>query len=108
MITSTEGKGRELAETLTATYVDQVVLFGADWCADCRRAKTWLRRHNVPFVEFDTEVDKDARERAMLLSGRTNIPVLVAPDATVLVEPTDQELTDTLSRYRRPRTISRP
>ena len=45
---------------------------------------------------------------AALLSGRTKIPVLVAPDTTVLIEPTDAELDGTLSRYRRPRTVSRP
>jgi mycoredoxin len=80
---------------------DQTQVFGAEWCGDCRRAKTWLRRHNVPFVEFDTEADPALRARAMeLAGGRANIPVIVAPDGTVLVEPTNVELATTLSSYR--------
>jgi mycoredoxin len=80
---------------------DQTQVFGADRCGDCRRAKTWLRRHNVPFVEFDTDADPDLRVRAVeIAGGRTNIPVIVAPDGTVLVEPTDVELATTLSSYR--------
>jgi glutaredoxin len=89
---------------------DQTQLFGADWCGDCRRAKTWLRRHNVPFVEFDTEADPAFRVRAAeIAGGRTNIPVVVAPDGTVLVEPSDAELATTLSPHRRrhPRTDCR-
>lgn len=106
MITSTEGAGRALANALTADHTNQIVMFGADWCADCRRAKTWLHRHNVPFVEFDTESDAEARDSAALVSGHTNIPVLVTPDGTVLVEPTTVELATALGRYRRrPRAV---
>lgn len=79
-------------------------MFGADWCGDCRRTKTWLRRNHVPFVVIDTDADPDARERAAeVAGGLPNIPVVLAPDGTVLVEPTSVELATTLSEYRRPR-----
>jgi len=88
---------------MTRDQPECVTMFGADWCADCRRAKSWLTKHNVPFSQIDTDADASARERAALIAGgRTNIPVLVAPDGAVLVEPTDLELAATLDAYRRP------
>jgi glutaredoxin len=77
---------------------DQTQLFGANWCADCRRTKSWLRRHSVPFVEYDTDADPALRERAAeIAGGRSAIPVVVTPDGMVLVEPTNVELAAALS-----------
>jgi len=71
----------------------EIVLYGADWCGDCRRAKAWLREHEVPFTDVDVEHDDAARDRAVeLAGGRRNIPVVVLADGTVLVEPTDVQL----------------
>lgn len=90
MIVSTQGDAR-----------DQTLLFGAGWCADCRRAKSWLRRNGVPFVELDTDADVEARERAVAFAGgRTAIPVVVTPEGAVLVEPTTGELASTLANHR--------
>lgn len=80
--------------------VERTQLFGADWCADCRRTKSWLRRHGVTFDEFDTDSDPNLRNRAaQLAGGRSNIPVIVTPDGTVLVEPSNVELASALSGH---------
>ncbi|WP_229685921.1 glutaredoxin family protein [Longimycelium tulufanense] len=79
-----------------STNPDQVVMYGAEWCGDCRRAKAWLRRNEVPFVEIDVEHDEAAREEAVRLSGRRNIPVVVLPGGGILVEPSDAELATAL------------
>jgi mycoredoxin len=77
---------------------NSVVVFGADWCGDCRQAKAWLRNNNVPFTDINVEHDAEARHEAIeLAKGRTNIPVVVLPDGSVLIEPTDAELADALS-----------
>lgn len=76
----------------------EVVLYGADWCGDCRRAKAWLRRAGIGFTEFDVAADERAKARAIeLAGGRRNIPVVVLPDGGVLVEPTNAELESVLS-----------
>jgi mycoredoxin len=76
---------------------ESVVVFGADWCGDCRLAKAWLRDNDVPFTDIDVEQDHEARHRAMELArGRRNIPVVVLPDGSVLVEPTEEELVSAL------------
>jgi glutaredoxin len=79
---------------------EQTQLFGAEWCADCRRTKSWLRRHAVPFVEYDTDRDPALRARAAeIAGGRTSIPVVVTPEGTVLVEPTNVELARALAAH---------
>jgi mycoredoxin len=93
MIVRTEEVGR-------VPHTDRTLLFGADRCGDCRRAKSWLRRHDVPFTEFDTDADPAARERAVAISGGDRIPVLLTPDGVVLVEPTSVELVATLTGHR--------
>jgi glutaredoxin len=93
MIVRTEADGR-------VPNTDRTLLFGADWCGDCQRTKSWLRRHDVPFTEFDTDADESVRERAAAIAGSGRIPVLVTPDGTVLVEPTSVELAATLTEHR--------
>lgn len=66
-----------------------VVMYGADWCGDCLRAKDVLARLNVAF-EYDTA--GNGREQAMKVSGRQNIPVVVFPDGSHLTEPSNLEL----------------
>ncbi|MFL6143470.1 MAG: glutaredoxin family protein [Labedaea sp.] len=74
-----------------------VVVFGADWCVDCRVAKAWLRDNNVPFTDIDVDGDEQARGQALeLAKGRRNIPVVVLPDGSVLVEPSESELASAL------------
>lgn len=80
---------------------DRVELYGADWCDDCRRVTSWLTRHNVPFDSYDTGTEEVRARAVELAGGRTNIPVLVSPDGTVLVEPTNLELATALAGLRR-------
>lgn len=104
MIVRAQGDGRAAVAALTREQPECVTFFGADWCIDCRRAKAWLVRHNVPFTYVDTHADEAARATAALIAGgRSAIPVIVAPRGMVLVEPTNMELAATLNPYRRRR-----
>jgi glutaredoxin len=74
-----------------------IVMYGADWCGDCRRAKNWFKRNGVPFTEVDVEHDDEARDLAIeLAGGLKNIPVVVLPDGSVLIEPTDLQLAEAI------------
>jgi len=68
------------------------LMFGADWCSDCRRSKKLLDGLGVDYDYVDVEAVVDGADRAKAISGRTQIPVIVFPDGTHLVEPTDAEL----------------
>lgn len=70
-----------------------VVMYGAAWCRDCRRSKALLDSLDVPWAYIDIEKVDGAADAAQAVSGRMNIPVVVFPDGSHLVEPTDAALT---------------
>ncbi|WP_336658900.1 glutaredoxin domain-containing protein [Leucobacter sp. USHLN153] len=70
----------------------ETVIFGADWCGDCRRAKLIFDRSGTPYRYVDLVQDPAAAEVARDISGRTNIPVILYPDATHQVEPSNADM----------------
>lgn len=70
----------------------QITMFGADWCRDCRRTKAQLDGLGVDYRYVDLEADPDAADVAREISGRTNIPVVVYPDASHHVEPSNDDV----------------
>jgi mycoredoxin len=78
------------------TAFDKVTMFGADWCGDCRRSKALLDGLGIDYDYVDTEAIEDAADRARAISGRMNIPVIVFPDGSHLVEPSDPQLREKL------------
>ncbi len=41
----------------------KVVLYCTSWCPDCRRARAYLKDHNIDFVEVDVGRDREAAAR---------------------------------------------
>jgi mycoredoxin len=77
--------------------VEPIVVYGADWCGDCRRAKRLLEERGAEFVWVDVEHDPGMAEEARRIGQSTKIPVITFPDGSVLVEPSDAELDERLS-----------
>lgn len=69
-----------------------ITMYGADWCGDCRRAKMILDREGVEYTYVDLVQTPEAVDTAKEISGRPNIPVIVFPDGSHMVEPTNKEL----------------
>jgi mycoredoxin len=69
-----------------------ITMYGADWCRDCIRTKKQLDELGVAYTYVDLIEDVDAVEVAKRISGRTNIPVVVYPDDSHQVEPTNAEV----------------
>lgn len=67
-------------------------MYGADWCADCRRTKRQLDELGVDYEYLDVENDEALRDRAIAISGKQSIPVVVLPDGSHLVEPSNPGL----------------
>ena len=76
--------------------MDPIVVYGADWCGDCRRAKRLLDRRGSEYVWVDVERHPTMADEARRVGGSTRIPVLAFPDGSILVEPTDPELEEAL------------
>ena len=69
-----------------------LTVYGADWCGDCRRTKAQLTSLGVAFEDVDLTATPEAAKIAHEISGRTNIPVVVYPDGTHQVEPSNLEV----------------
>lgn len=69
-----------------------ITMYGADWCSDCRRAKSVLDSHSVDYAYVDVEAVLEGADAARAISGRTNIPVIVFPDGSHQVEPSSADL----------------
>lgn len=67
-------------------------MYGADWCSDCRRTKKQFADLAIDYDFIDVEADAAAAAEAQGISGRTNIPVVVYPDGTHHVEPSNAQL----------------
>jgi glutaredoxin len=37
-----------------------IVIYCTAWCPDCRRARTWLKQHNLQYVEVDITRNREA------------------------------------------------
>lgn len=72
--------------------MSEVIVYGADWCGDCRRSEALLKALKVDYEKKDVEQSTEFTEEARSISGRTNIPVIVFADGKHLVEPSDPEL----------------
>lgn len=76
-----------------------IELYGADWCGDCRRSKALLDRLGVSYSYLEVDKDDALRDRAVeIADGAQSIPVIVFPDGSHLVEPSDPELREQLRR----------
>ena len=71
---------------------DTLTMFGADWCGDCRRTKAQLDALGIDYTYIDLVADPAAADVAREISGRTNIPVVVYPDASHHVEPSNADV----------------
>jgi mycoredoxin len=70
----------------------EIIIYGADWCGDCRRAKRVLERLRVEYRWIDVEHEQEKAEEARRIGGSRRIPVIILPDQSILVEPTDADL----------------
>jgi glutaredoxin-like protein len=72
--------------------VTTITMYGADWCHDCRRTKAQLDGLGIDYAYIDIEHDDAEAEEAKRISGRMNIPVVVFPDGSHQVEPSNADV----------------
>ncbi|MFT4215229.1 MAG: glutaredoxin domain-containing protein [Microbacterium sp.] len=77
---------------MTSTPETPITMFGAQWCGDCRRTKAQLDALGIDYTYIDLDADPAAADVAREISGRANIPVVVYPDATHHVEPSNADV----------------
>ncbi|PZU41008.1 MAG: NrdH-redoxin [Microbacterium sp.] len=77
---------------MTSASSETLTMFGATWCGDCRRTKKQLDELGVEYTYIDLEAEPAAADVARDISGRTNIPVVVYPDSSHHVEPSNADV----------------
>ena len=75
----------------------KITVYGTEWCSDCHRAKLVLERHQAAYDWIDVDNDAESREYVLQVNGgRRIVPTIVFEDGSILVEPSDAELTHKL------------
>jgi len=54
-----------------------LIVYTAPWCSDCREAKRFLLRHNIPYTEIDVETTPGAAQELIAHVGKRAIPQFV-------------------------------
>ena len=73
------------------------IIYGTEWCGDCKRSKKLLDEHNVTYQWIDIDFDEDARAKAADLNGgKWKVPTIVFTDGSILIEPSNEELSKKL------------
>jgi mycoredoxin len=76
---------------------DTIVVFGAEWCGDCRRSKKFLDANLVSYTYVDVEANPDQiAVMQQYNGGLQSLPTIVFPDGQVLVEPSNPLLAEKL------------
>jgi len=55
----------------------ELTVYSAGWCRDCREAKRFLTKHNIPFTEIDIESTPGASDEVIRHVGKRAIPQFV-------------------------------
>lgn len=78
-----------------------IVLYGANWCPDCRRSKAFLSEQRIPYEYIDLEkVPEASKVVESYNNGKHIIPTIVFDDGSILTEPSNEDLADKLGLSR--------
>ncbi|CAB4594425.1 unannotated protein [freshwater metagenome] len=73
--------------------MSKIVMYGAEWCGDCRRSKRFLDSNNVAYEYINIEEDAAATEKVIEINGgMKSIPVIIFEDGSHMTEPSDIDL----------------
>lgn len=93
----TNPSNMELSSILGINEVGRVQLFGADWCPDCRRAKSFLKDNAINFEYIDVDAHQWATDKVEEINkGKRIIPTILI-DGVPYTNPNNVTLTELLS-----------
>ena len=55
----------------------ELTVYSAFWCPECREAKRFLAKHNIPYKEIDIESTPGAAQEVIQRTGKRAIPQFV-------------------------------
>lgn len=73
-----------------------ILLYEADWCPHCRRAKAWFGAQRLNVTDYDVDHDARAKQALVRYNPRGSLPTIVVGDR-VLVGFSEDAVTQTLA-----------
>ena len=87
----------KLASVLGINEDYRIVIYGADWCPDCRKSKAFLDDNGINYQYIYIEENEWAVPIVTKINnGKRKIPTIIINDDIVLVEPENEELRQAL------------
>ena len=75
----------------------QLIVYGTNWCGDCRRTQRFLQDYNVSYRFINIDQDKKGEQFVLTANrGMRSVPTIVFPDGSILVEPSNGQLAEKL------------
>ena len=74
----------------------QIQMYGADWCPDCRRAKSFLKDNNIEYDFIDVDLDEAATKRVESINNGKRIIPTVIINGKSYTNPTNAQLASAL------------
>jgi glutaredoxin-like protein len=75
-----------------------IIIYGADWCFDCRRARRFFDQQQVTYKWVDIDEESAGEQYVLVVNkGMRSIPTIVFPDGSILVEPSNNQLAHKLN-----------
>ena len=70
-----------------------IIVYGSDWCWDCRRARKFLDQNNIPYHWVNIDHNKEGESYVLKVNqGMRSVPTMVFPDGSILIEPSNSQL----------------
>jgi mycoredoxin len=74
-----------------------ILVYGVNWCGDCRRTRRLLSEYGIEYQWIDIDHDKKGEEFVLKINrGYRSVPTIVFKDGTVLTEPSNATLVNKL------------
>lgn len=74
-----------------------ITMYGASWCPDCKRSRVFLDEHSIKYNYIDIDQSPEAIiEVERINSGMRKIPTIIFNDGSTLVEPSNKQLSEKL------------
>ena len=63
-----------------------IVMYCTSWCPDCKRARIWLKEHNLPYTEVDINAVPGAPDQLRKWANNTLTTPTFDIDGTIIVD----------------------
>lgn len=80
----------------------KIKMYGTSWCGGTRSARDYFKINQVEYDWIDIDLDPSAAEIVKKINnGYKSVPTIIFPDGSILVEPSNYELKEKLSQYKK-------